>query len=194
MKIFTLLALVLSLSLSAQANNTNHNTINEVLDTIIDLNSDTSGFYTDGWTVGDRADYSLKMGFINGSMKTFLREETEVGYWLQQDVSLGPFGKQKIEVLYDKATFKVLELRVNGKKENPPKQGEMEIIETREDKIDVPAGTFETLYARILNKSDNKEIQAWINPEVIPLGGMVKNISPSQLGEMVLELTEYKRQ
>ncbi|PIS10164.1 MAG: hypothetical protein COT73_10880 [Bdellovibrio sp. CG10_big_fil_rev_8_21_14_0_10_47_8] len=57
----------------------------------------------------------------------------------------------------------------------------------------VPAGTFTCLYIRAKDSEKNQEIQQWINPKLIPVLGMAKSIVPSQMGEVVLELTSFKK-
>lgn len=143
------------------------------------------------WKVGESTDFNLSGGFISGTMHSFVREEVPAGFWVQQDIDLGFMGKQKSEVLYDKNTGAVLELIVNGQKQDPPASGNVEVVETKQDRITVPKGTFDCMYAKIRDTKKNEEIQVWIAPGV-PMGGMIKTIAPSQMGEITLELTDFK--
>lgn len=145
-----------------------------------------------GLKVGDSANYNVDMGFIKGKMKSLVREEIDRGFWIQQDMDMGPFGKQKVEILMDKSTGQILELKVNGQNQQPPKQN-MEVIETTEQKITVPAGTFDSLFVKMKNKDDGSVTQAWINPQEVPVGGMIKTIQPSQMGEVTVILTAFKK-
>lgn len=147
------------------------------------------------WKVGDNADYKLSIGgFINGSMHNFVREETAAGIWMQQDMDLGFMGKQKIEVLFDKATGQVLEMYANGQKQNPPDPSDMEVVEMKEAQVTVPAGSFECIYARVRNNKDNTESEAWLNPQRVPMSGMLKQLAPSQFGQVDVQLTAFQKQ
>ena len=145
------------------------------------------------WKVGDSADYKVDMGMVKGDMHSFVREKNAKGYWIQQDMNMGPMGKQKIEILIDKDTGAMLELLVNGQRQQPPKQN-MQVLESREEKVTVPAGTFDSMFLKIKNKDDNKITLTWINPEIVPIGGMMKTIAPGPMGEVKVDMTAYKKQ
>jgi hypothetical protein len=144
------------------------------------------------WKVGDTSSYSVDMGFIKGSMVMSVREIAADGIWMDQNVDMGFAGKQKVETLIDKNTGEVKKMLVNGKEQQIPKQ-DIEVIEVKEDKITVPAGTFECIHARLKDKSNNNEINAWINPQVIPMSGMLKQVAPSQFGEVTVLLKSFKK-
>jgi hypothetical protein len=146
------------------------------------------------WTVGDSADYTIAGGIINGTMKMFVREATAEGYWVQQDADLGFMGKQKVEILYDKNSGQVLQMIVNDKKQTPPNPGDEEVVETKHDHVTVPKGSYDCIYAKIKDKKTNDITEAWINMELIPISGMIKVITPSQIGAVTLELTDFKKQ
>lgn len=142
------------------------------------------------WKVGDKADYSISIGgFINGTSKSFVREDNGTEIWVQQDMDLGFAGKQKIEILFDKATGQVKKLLAEGKEQAIPDASNMEVVETKEDQVTVPAGTFKAIYAKIKNKSDSSIQEAWINPQEVPINGMVKALADSQFGKVTQELT-----
>lgn len=142
---------------------------------------------------GESANYSLNMGFIQGSMIMSVYDIVADGVWIHQDVDLSFAGKQKMELLIDPNTGEIKKLIVNGKQEQIPERGEMEVVETREENLTVPAGTFATVYFKVLDKSQNQTIQQWVNLKDIPVFGMVKSISPSQFGEVVIELTSFRK-
>lgn len=144
------------------------------------------------WKVGDTASYSVDMGFIKGSMISSVRSIGADGIWMDQNVDLGFAGKQKMETLIDPNTGAVKKMLVNGKEQAPPKQ-DIEVIEMKEDRITVPAGTFDCIHARLKDKESNKEINAWINPQVIPMSGMIKQVAPSDLGNVTIVLKSYKK-
>ena len=146
-----------------------------------------------GWKVGESADYTIKMGFVNGKMHSFVREEVHEGFWVQQDMDMGFLGKQKVEMLIDKNTGEVLQLLVNGEKQAPPEQGDQEVIEMTEDRISVPAGTYDCVYVKVRDNKENKESEAWINPTEIPITGMLKTIAPGPMGKVTVELTKFNK-
>lgn len=144
------------------------------------------------WTVGDQLNYNLDMGFIKGTMSMTVRSIDADGIWMDQNMDLGFAGKQKVESLLDSNTGEVKRMIVNGKDQAPPKQ-DTEIIEVTEDNITVPAGNFDCIHARIKDKTNNNEINAWINPQMIPLSGMLKTIQPSQFGDVTVLLKSFKK-
>ncbi len=145
------------------------------------------------WKTGEKASYNIDMGFIKGTAVMTVREETTVGFWLDQDMDLGFMGKQKVEIYIDKQTGKILELRVNGKKQQPPEPGQTEVEETKQDRVTVPAGTFDCIYARIKDISKNETSEAWINPSIVPIMGLIKQVAPGAMGEVKLELTSFDK-
>jgi hypothetical protein len=144
------------------------------------------------WKVGESTQHNINMGFISGKMDTIVREETDIGFWMNQDVDLSFFGKQKIEIHINKSTGEIIEIRVDGQKQNPPEQGEQELVEMKEVEVTVPAGKFACVYLKILDKSSNQTSEAWINPEEVPVTGMIKSIQPGQFGNVEIVLTSFK--
>ncbi|HEY1080107.1 MAG TPA: hypothetical protein VGE46_08410 [Bdellovibrio sp.] len=144
------------------------------------------------WKVGDNANYNLDMGFIKGSMTMSVRSIAADGIWMDQNMDLGFAGKQKVETLLDPNTGEIKKMIVNGKEEAVPKQ-DVEVVDVKEDKITVPAGTFECIHATLKDKADGKEINAWINPQLIPLSGMLKQVAPSQFGNVTVVLKSFKK-
>jgi hypothetical protein len=145
------------------------------------------------WKVGDENDYNLDMGgFIKGSMVMKCREVAADGIWIDQDMDLGFAGKQQASMLIDPNTGEVKKMLVGGKEQQVPKQN-VEVISVTEDNITVPAGTFDCIHAVIKDKDKNEETNAWINPEKIPLSGMLKTIQPSQFGEVHVELKSFNK-
>lgn len=144
------------------------------------------------WKVGDQNNYSLDMGFIKGGMVMTVNSIGDDGIWLDQDMDLGFAGKQQAKALIDPNTGEVKKLIVNGKEQEIPKQN-VEIVETKEDKITVPAGTFDCIFVRLHDKDNNNDIQTWINPREIPISGMLKTIQPGQFGDVTLLLKSFKK-
>jgi hypothetical protein len=144
------------------------------------------------WNVGAYADYNINGGFISGTMHSVVREETDMGYWIQQDMDMGFLGKNKVEIHINKETGEIIELLVNGNKETPPDPNNTEITESMRTEVTVPKGTFECIYAKLRDKEKNEITEIWVNPTIVPMGGMLKTVAPSPLGPLTVELTDYK--
>jgi hypothetical protein len=143
------------------------------------------------WRVGESADFKLNGGFISGTMHAFVREEVPQGYWVQQDVDLGFAGQRKSEMLYDKNTGEVLEIVVDGEKQDLGNPADRTVISSRQEVISVPKGQFDCVYTKIRDNRKNEETELWMNPTV-PVGGMVKTIAPTPIGKMTIELTNFQ--
>jgi len=182
-------ALGLAVTVQAQAAPTVFDVVRNVQQAAIMDQAHTQGL---DWKVGDQNDYTLDMGFIKGSMTMKMREITNDGFWMDQDMDLGFAGKQQAQILLDPNTGEIKKMLVNGQEQQVPKQN-VEIVEVVEDHITVPAGTFDCIHARIKDKDNNQETNAWINPQLIPLSGMLKTIQPSQFGQVTVELKSYHK-
>ena len=143
------------------------------------------------WTVGSTADYNINMGFISGTMHAQVREETPVGFWIQQDMDLGFMGAQKVEIHINKDTGEIIEMLVNGQKQEAPDPANMEIVESRREKVTVPKGEFDSVYVKMHDKKENKDSEAWVNPSIVPMGGMLKQVADGPMGQVTVELTDY---
>ena len=145
------------------------------------------------WKVGQECNYKLNIGgFLNGTMKMYVREIVADGIWMVQDIDM-TIQKQKVEILIDPANGQIKKMLVDGKEQAPPK-ADYELIEQREDKITVPAGTFEAIYLKIKDKANNDQIsEQWVNPRDIPLSGMLQSKGDSQMGKVVVQLTSFKK-
>lgn len=144
------------------------------------------------WNINDSCDYKMAGGFINGTMHMFVREATTQGFWLQQDVDMGFLGKAKMETHIDKENGQILEVLVNGQKQDIP-EPDMDIIESRKEMVTVPKGTFEAVWLKMKDNKSGDISQMWANPTVIPISGMIKAIQPSQFGEITMELTNFQK-
>lgn len=184
-----LIASAMIVSVSAQAYTTAQAIVAAQLPAI------QSSVITEGlnWTVGQENNYKLNMGgFLNGTMKMYVKSVGAEGIWMVQDVDL-MIQKQKIEVLIDPANGQIKKMLVNGQEQEPPK-ADYEIVDQREDKVTVPAGTFEVIYLKIKDNAQNGQIsEQWINPRDIPLSGMVQSKAQSQLGQVTIQLTSFKK-
>lgn len=159
----------------------------------IEALSGSTGAFGLNLAEGDEANYSMDMGFIQGSMQMLVRKFEAQGVWIDQNVNMGGFGQQKIEVLLDPATGEIKQIIANGQQQQIPQRGNMEVVETREETISVPAGTYTCVYIKVLDKSKNQEAQQWVNLRDIPVFGMVKSIAQSNFGPVTLQLTSFTK-
>ena len=166
------------------------NFINETVSKVVTATVETQNVIE--WKKGDTNSYNLDMGFIQGSMVQTVRDITSEGMWVDQNMDLGFAGKQTASQLIDPATGEIKKMIVNGKEQEVPKN-ESEVIEVTESSITVPAGTFECLFAKIKDKKSGDITQAWINPEKVSVGGMLKIIQPSQFGNVTIVLKSFTK-
>ena len=144
------------------------------------------------WKVGDTNNYKLNMGgFINGTMKMYVRDINSDGIWMNQDVDM-MIQKSKIEVLLNPATGEVIKMIVDGKEQAAPKN-DSDIVEQKEATVTVPAGTFKTIYLKLKDNANGQTSEMWVNPRDIPLSGMAKSLADSQLGKVTIELTSFDK-
>jgi len=140
------------------------------------------------WHVGDKASYALDIGgFMKGTSNNFVREDAGTAFWMEQDMVVSG-QSQKIEALVNKSTGQIEKLLLNGQPQDVPKS-DTEVLEMHEDHITVQAGTFDCVYAKIRDKSDQKITEAWLNPKVVPMSGILKAIGDSQYGKVTQEVT-----
>lgn len=146
------------------------------------------------WQVGDSCEYKVGLGIVKGKVHMYVREEVPQGFWVNQDVDLGLAGDQLVEILYDKNTGMALKIIVNGKQEDPPDKNSNELIETRNESVKVPLGTFDSIYYKFRNKVEKQDTMAWMNTQKVPINGMIKTISDTSYGKVKLELTKIGTQ
>ncbi|MDG0814881.1 DUF3108 domain-containing protein [Bdellovibrio svalbardensis] len=188
----TLIAVLgFAFALNAQAAPSIQDTLVHVQANVI-MEAQTMGL---DWKVGDTSNYDLNIGgFIKGSMVMSVDSIGADGIWMNQDADLGFAGKQKIQTLIDANTGEIKKVIANGQEQQVPKQ-DLEIIDTKEEKITVPAGTFDSIHVTARDKasSDKGEINVWLNPQVVPVGGTLKQTAPTQFGTMTLTLKSFKK-
>jgi hypothetical protein len=145
---------------------------------------------------GDFAKYDMNVGsFIKGKMEMNILDVSAEGIWLQQFIDLGFAGKQDVRQLIDPNTGEIKKYIVNGKEQAPPERGDIEIIEQKEDTVQVPAGRFICVYikANIQAQGQKAVAEQWINPREVAVMGLVKMVTQTQLGPMTAVLTSFKK-
>lgn len=186
LKSLTVLAAVLVISVGVQA----APTIAQLTQPVLDAAARSTAVSTLGlkWKIGDAADYNISAGFFSGTVHAYVREDNGTEIWVQQDMSISG-SNQKVEIQFDKASGQVLKVLADGKEQTLPDASQMEIVDQKEDSVTVPAGTFKAIYVKIKNKSDGKIQEAWINPQDVPMNGMIKVLADSPFGKVTQELT-----
>lgn len=185
-----IVAAAMIVSVAAQA----HNTLGESI-FASQMPSIQKSVVTEGidWKVGDTNNYKLNIGgFLNGTMKMYVKSIGAEGIWLAQELDL-QIQKQNMEMLLDPNTGEIKKVLVDGKEQQLPKT-DPQIVDSRQEQVTVPAGTFDSFWIKIQDKANNnEESQQWINPSQIPLSGMIKAIQNSQIGKVTIELTSFKK-
>ncbi|MEZ0392162.1 MAG: hypothetical protein ACAH59_08110 [Pseudobdellovibrionaceae bacterium] len=184
-----LLALGLVVSVSANANNLE--TLAYDLGAAMAAQTQAQGPFD--FKVGDTASYKLNMAqFINGTMVMTVKAVTADEVTITQDLDL-MIQKQSCEQVINPNTGEIKKFTCNGQDQDPGNAGDVEVIETKEDTVTVPAGTFVCLYVKARQASVQGDIEQWINPKDVPVFGLVKQLAPSQFGKVTVELTSFKK-
>jgi hypothetical protein len=143
------------------------------------------------WKVGDKANYNIDLGgLLKGTVVAEVTKDTGTGFWFTQDIDL-QIQKQKVEVLINKSNGQIEKILMNGKEQEIPKN-ESEIVEMKEDKVTVPLGSFDAIHAKIKDKKTGEISDAWVNPKICPLTGILKSVGNTQLGKITQEATACK--
>jgi hypothetical protein len=148
------------------------------------------------WKKGDEAKYNIRLGgFGRGTMVMSVMDIVSEGVWIQQLVDLGFLGRQDIRQLIDPQTGEVKKTIVNGQEQAPDANSEIEVIETRDENVTVPAGTFYCMYIKlkITNSQGVTNSENWVNPRQVPVMGLVKMVAQTQVGALNAELTSFKK-
>jgi hypothetical protein len=142
------------------------------------------------WHIGDKANYNIDLGgFLKGTMASEVTKDTGTGFWFTQDIDL-QIQKQKVETLINKSNGQIEKMLVNGQEQEIPKN-DVEVVEMKEDKITVPAGSFDAIHVTIKDKKSGEVSEAWVNPKLVPMSGLLKMIGNSQLGKVTEEATSF---
>jgi hypothetical protein len=143
------------------------------------------------WKVGDSLQYdvSLKSFKLGTSVKTVSKDEGEA-VWLKQEVK-AMNQNEVIEVLINRADGRVLKMIRNGQ-EQPLEDNNLEVISQEATEITVKAGKFKAIHI-VAKTKDIPKIEIWANPRETAIDGTLKQMAQVQFGDVVLELTKFKR-
>jgi len=93
------------------------------------------------------------------------------------------------EMFFDKQTGEILEIIVDGEIKAPAIE-ERVIVEQRQERIMVLAGTFDSLYSKL--QINDQPMEEWVNSKKIPIFGLLRQHTASDMGGLSLELKKYK--
>ena len=142
---------------------------------------------------GDTASYKLNMGgFISGTMVMTVAAVSADEVTITQQLAIMGQKQDCVQVM-NPNTGELKKFECNGQAQDPGDAGDMEVVETKEDTVKVPAGTFVCLYIKAKQKASGDHVEQWINPKQVPVVGLVKTIAPSQMGKVTVELTSFKK-
>ena|SRR3990167_4459750 len=141
------------------------------------------------WKVGEWTDYDLEF-FIPGSMRKEVTSDEGDALWMTQTMDMGFLGKVDSKVKISRKTGEILELWVNGQKQEVP-HPKIDIVKQEEDRITVPAGTFDTIKVTVKDRETGKLTIIWLNPRDIPMDGTVQMETESEYGQMTLKLKDF---
>jgi len=144
------------------------------------------------WEVGQENEHNISLMGMTGTMHSVVTQETDVGYWLTQDVSVGGMD-QKMEIHFNKDDASIIEMKVNGKKQDPPAAPNVEVEEMKDDKVTVPAGAFDCMFVQIRNVDNDERTKLWVNQQLIPIDGMLKMETKTQGMDVSVELVRFKK-
>lgn len=183
-----LLALGLTLSFSAQAN---FETFAYDISQAMMADARVQGPFN--FKVGDSASYKLNMGgFIPGTMDMKVTDVKADEVTISQVMGIMGQNQDCVQVI-NPNTGEIKKFECNGQAQDPGQAGDVEVVETKEDTVKVPAGTFVCLYIKAKQSGSNDHVEQWINPKEIPVFGLAKTIAPSQLGKVTVELSSFKK-
>lgn len=141
------------------------------------------------WKVGEFQEYAISAMIGNiGTMTKKVASEENNAIWVVSEVNAMGQG-QKVEVLMDRATGKVLKYRENGQEKQMP-EDPIEIIDQETTTITVPAGTFEVIHITAKSKQA-KKIEVWANPRDIVMDGAAQMYIEAGFLPMTMKLTKF---
>lgn len=171
-------------------------TLNDLMWKAQEVLQDAYAPYALDFKKGDFAKYDMNVGgFIKGKMEMNVLDVGPDGVWLQQLIDLGFAGKQDVRQLIDPYTGEIKKFIANGKEQTPPERGNIEVIEQKQDRITVPAGTFDVVYIKANLEAQGQQTVAeqWVNPVRVAVMGLVKMLSQTPMGTMAAVLTRFKK-
>ena len=144
------------------------------------------------WKIGDTTSYDIEMGAFGklGTMTKTATKNEDKAVWIKNDADLGG-QKDVTEILISRTDGKILKMIHNGQEQSVP-DDKIEIISQEYTEITVPAGKFKCVHIVAKSKQTEK-MEIWANPQAVALDGGIQMIVATQMGEMTLKLTSFKK-
>lgn len=141
------------------------------------------------WKVGDSQEYKVDAGMgLGGKMVKKATKEEGNAIWVSQELDM-MIMKDNSELLIDRDSGKVLKFLHNGKEEQVPNE-KIDVISTKQETIQVPAGKFKVLHVTAKTSSGN-QLEIWTNPREISLDGAAKLYVDQGMMKITMELTKF---
>lgn len=154
--------------------------------------SDMDALNLINWEVGETA--TLKMTSLFGELGNMVKRvdrEQDNAIWVISETS-GQMGENTVEMLIDRATGQTLEYIENGQRKEPPSNDDFELIDQSEERVTVPAGTFDTI--KITGKTSQiKKLELWANPRDVVMEGTVQMKADTGFLPITMQLMSFSR-
>ena len=145
------------------------------------------------WKVGDSVTYSMDLGFFGtGELVKKVTSDEGEAIWVTTESKM-PMGQQEVKTLHRKSDGKVLKMLVDGK-EQAYDEPKIKILDQRPEEVTVPKGTFKSIYLKVRDETQEADIEVWINPIDIPVGGIVKTVIQKDFITATMEMTDFVKQ
>lgn len=156
------------------------------------IQSQMDAFNVINWEVGENSQYKLTSTFGDlGTMQKRVDREQGNAVWIITETA-GQIGNKRIEMLIDRATGETLEYIEDGERKQPPSNDDFEIIDQTEDRVTVPAGTFDTI--KITGRSSQvRRLEIWFNPRDVVMEGTVQMKADTGFLPVTMKLMSFAR-
>ncbi|MGZ3697631.1 MAG: hypothetical protein ACXWP5_05915 [Bdellovibrionota bacterium] len=141
------------------------------------------------WKVGDSQNFNISLSFLSGTMVKTVNKDEGTSLWIHEEINLG--GANTVDTQINKADGKILKIIQNGQEQTIPDE-KPEIIDQKYESVTVPAGTFKAIHITGKMKSVD-HFEVWANPSATTMEGTLKQVMATQLGDMTMELTSFKK-
>lgn len=141
------------------------------------------------FTKGDTDNYNLTLEGITGSLVMSVQSVGSDGVWLDTKIDIAGQSQDEQELI-NPATGQVIKVIVNGQEQAPPDPNDVQIISETSATVTVPAGTFKTIDVKAHIKSQNTDMEQWVDPTDVLVAGMVKMATTVQSIPLTAELTK----
>lgn len=143
------------------------------------------------WKVGESTTYVIKFGRQFKPVGTLLNKVTKNSgnsFWMQQSTNMAGMN-YVVDYEIRKSDGKVIQALYNGENQQFP-DFTMETVSETQTRITVEAGTFDVTFSKHKHPQINA-LETWIANSGVPMDGIVKQYSVTQMGIYVTELKSF---